>query len=194
MEFFSFDADYLRRLEAQDPATEEHFVAYFTNRLLRAKFSRRGVPPDLIEDLVHDTLVRAIEKIRGLAIRQPEALGAFVSTTGDHVWKEFRRNPSSRSHEDVDGMELPGNGPGPEEVLRQKEIRAAVLKILKKLPSRDQKILRALFLDEKDKEVICKEFGVDRDHLRLLVHRALQKSRKHIEGYKRGAHGNDADA
>jgi RNA polymerase sigma-70 factor, ECF subfamily len=186
VEFFSFDADYLRRLETQDSATEEHFVAYFTSRLLRSKFSRRGVPADLVDDLVHDTLMRAIQKVRGRAIRQPEALGKFVSTTGDNVWNEFRRNPETRPRENVDGIDLAANGPGPEEMLRQKDVKSKVLEVLKKLPPRDQSILRGLFLEEKDKDVICKEFGIDRVHLRLIVHRALLKARKCLDQLESG--------
>jgi len=181
VEFFSFDADYVRRLETQDSATEEHFVAYFTSRLLRPKFSRRGVPADQIDDLVQDTLIRALQKVRGQAIRQPEALGKFVSTTGDYVWKEFLRDPTNRPHEDVDGVDIAVNGPGPEDALRQKEVKARILAVLKKLPSRDQLVLRGLFLLEKDKDAICKEFGIDRVHLRLIVHRALLKARRCLD-------------
>jgi len=33
VDFYSFDEEYLRRLGARDPATETHFIAYFSERL-----------------------------------------------------------------------------------------------------------------------------------------------------------------
>ena len=53
---------------------------------------------------------------------------------------------------------------------------AIVRKLLTELPQRDQAILRAI-LDERSKDDICRQFGVSRDYLRVLVHRAKEKFR-----------------
>jgi RNA polymerase sigma-70 factor (ECF subfamily) len=34
--------------------------------------------------------------------------------------------------------------------------------------------LREIFLEERDKDAVCQDFGVDRDYLRVLLHRAKQ--------------------
>jgi RNA polymerase sigma-70 factor (ECF subfamily) len=34
-----------------------------------------------------------------------------------------------------------------------------------------------MFLDELDKDQVCREFGVDRDYLRVLLHRAKMQFR-----------------
>ena len=44
--------------------------------------------------------------------------------------------------------------------------------ILDDLNARDRELLRAVFLEEQDKDEVCREFGVDRDYLRVLLHRA----------------------
>ena len=54
--------------------------------------------------------------------------------------------------------------------------RAIVRKLLTELPQRDQAILRAI-LDERSKDDLCRQFGVSRDYLRVLVHRAKEKFR-----------------
>jgi RNA polymerase sigma-70 factor (ECF subfamily) len=36
-------------------------------------------------------------------------------------------------------------------------------------------LLKAIFLDERDRDEVCQEFGVDRDYLRVLLHRAKQE-------------------
>jgi RNA polymerase sigma-70 factor (ECF subfamily) len=49
-----------------------------------------------------------------------------------------------------------------------------VREILLELPLRDRSLLKAVFLEERDREDVCREFGVDREYLRVLLHRAKQ--------------------
>jgi RNA polymerase sigma-70 factor (ECF subfamily) len=150
--------------------------------LLRPKFGRRGVPSDWIDDLVQITLSRSVKTVQDGAIRSPEKLGGFVSKVGDYVYEEFKRNEVRREHDDLNGMDLPGNSPSPEEFVRQEEIKKVIAQVIVKLPARDKAILRAVFLEERDRDEICRQFKVERDHLRLLVHRALEKARKLLNG------------
>jgi RNA polymerase sigma-70 factor (ECF subfamily) len=50
--------------------------------------------------------------------------------------------------------------------------------VLEKLPERDRIILRAVFLEEREKDDICREIGVTRDYIRVLLHRAKQSFRE----------------
>jgi RNA polymerase sigma-70 factor (ECF subfamily) len=52
------------------------------------------------------------------------------------------------------------------------DTRKVVRHILDGLNERDRNLLQAVFLDERDKDEICAELGVDRDYLRVLLHRA----------------------
>jgi hypothetical protein len=47
--------------------------------------------------------------------------------------------------------------------------------VLAKLPAKDQKILRAVFFEQRDKNEVCMELGVSREYLRVLLHRAKQQ-------------------
>jgi RNA polymerase sigma-70 factor (ECF subfamily) len=53
-----------------------------------------------------------------------------------------------------------------------------VRQVLEKLPERDQIILRAVFLEEREKDDVCREIGVTRDYIRVLLHRAKQSFRE----------------
>jgi len=44
-----------------------------------------------------------------------------------------------------------------------------------RLPQRDRKILYARFFEERDSDEVCELFNVDRDYLRVLLHRAILK-------------------
>jgi RNA polymerase sigma-70 factor (ECF subfamily) len=64
-----------------------------------------------------------------------------------------------------------------------------VRQVLEQLPDKDRRLLRALFLEEKEKDEVCREFGVDRNYLRVLLHRAKQSFRALYEKHPGGAVG-----
>ena len=176
MDFFRFDKSYLDRLRAGDPETQRHFASYF-GRFLRIRFRARRLPPDVIDDLVQDTLLRAMIKVHKGEVRQPECFGAFVNSVSNHVLLEYFRQ-ASKNHRSVDEpVEVPDKVLDLDGLLVTQETVERVRKILGQLPEKDRRILRRLYFDEEDKDSICIEFGVDRDYLRVLVLRAKGKFR-----------------
>ena len=61
------------------------------------------------------------------------------------------------------------------DIVAARQIKDKVREILLGLPARDRLLLKAVFLDERDRDEVCREFGVDRDYLRVLLHRAKQE-------------------
>jgi RNA polymerase sigma-70 factor, ECF subfamily len=55
------------------------------------------------------------------------------------------------------------------------QLRTKVREILVDMPPRDRDLLKAVFLDERDRDEVCREFGVDREYLRVLLFRAKQE-------------------
>ena len=58
------------------------------------------------------------------------------------------------------------------------ETRANVREVLATLTAKDRGVLKAVFLDERDKDDVCREMGVSRDYIRVLLHRAKNSFRK----------------
>ena len=181
MEFFSFDEAYLKRLRERDFPTEQHFVAYF-RKLLLIKLRSRLRSPQAVDDIAQETFLRVFKamQVEG-GIRQPERLGAFVNSVCNNVLQEFYR---SVDH----GASLDDNAPEPvdklidlEGFLVTKQTREQVRKVLALLGDKDRQLLRSIFLEEKEKDDVCREFGVDRDYLRVLLHRAKQSFRAYYE-------------
>jgi len=178
MELFPFDAEYVRRLRAGDPAVEEHFVDYFA-RLLTIKLRARGVPPATACDLTQETFLRVLRTLRSAAgLNNPEGLGAFVNATCNNVLFEQYRSGSRYQALDETHADQPSSDPGILDVLVKNENRAAVREVLDALPTKDGAILRAIFVDEQPKDEICAEFGIKRDYLRVLLHRAKAQFRR----------------
>ncbi len=175
MEFFAFDGAYVERLRAGDPSTEQHFVAYF-GQLLRIKLRSRLLPSDKVEDLQQETFIRVIANLRkDGGVRQPERFGAFVNSICNNVLREHYRSNSKYQPMEEAHMDIPDKVLDLEGTLVTKQSAERVRRILDGMPKRDRDLLRAIFLEEREKDSVCRELGVDREYLRVLVYRAKDK-------------------
>jgi len=175
VEFFTFDGAYVERLRAGDASTEQHFVAYF-DQLLRIKLRSRTLASDKVDDLRQETYIRVIAAVRkDGGVRQPERFGAFVNSICNNVLLEhYRASAKNQPMEDAH-MDIPDKVLDLEGMLVTKQSAEQVRRILDEMPKRDRALLRSLFLEEKEKDTICRELGVDRDYLRVLLLRAKDK-------------------
>jgi hypothetical protein len=69
-------------------------------------------------------------------------------------------------------LEMASNAPGPDACAMAAETADHVQRMLSGLSPRLRGIVRAAFLEEQDRDEICVKFGVNRNHLRLLICRA----------------------
>jgi RNA polymerase sigma-70 factor (ECF subfamily) len=177
LEFFSFDEAYVSRLREGDPSTESHFVAYFS-QLIQIKLRARYLPPEVVDDLKQETFARVIRSLRSEGgIRQGDRLGPFVNSVCNNVLLEHYRSGAKNIPLESDHLDLPDKVLNLESLAISQETQRTVRTVLSQLPGRDQGILRALFLEELEKEQVCKQFGVGRDYLRVLLYRAKEKFR-----------------
>jgi len=175
LQFYKFDEAYLERLCSGDFRTESHFVAYFSE-LIQLKLRSRVNSPQAAEDLRQETFARVFVALRSEGrLRQPERLGAFVNSVCNNVLLEYYRSASrDNSVEEEDGANVPDPSLDVVAILSHKEMQQKVRQVLDELSERDRRLLREIFLEERDKDGVCKDFNVDRDYLRVLLHRAKQ--------------------
>ena len=170
----SFDAEYVRRLIHSDPETERDFVCVLRRTAghqaaIAAACSRTdpGCYPGNLS-------ARPAGRCAQSGIESPEALGSFVNSVCTNVLFEVYR-AQSRVAEPVEER-VSGETPA-DTALADEEERTQVRSVLSELPEKDRKILRWLFFDERDKGEVCRVLQVDREYLRVLVHRAKQRFR-----------------
>lgn len=176
MQFLSFNASYVAMLRSGDGQVEEHFVSYFSE-LIRLKLRSRLHSSEAIEDVRQETFARVIALLRSDGgVKEPERLGAFVNSICNNVLCEHYRAKSGResSLENAPETALVHRGPSALSILETKDTARMVRRILKQLTQRDRNLLKAVLLEERDKDAVCTEFGVTRTYLRVLIHRAKQ--------------------
>jgi len=173
-----FDSAYLERLRAGDADTERHFIEYFRG-LLRIKLKPKLRSQQSIEDVCQETFLRVFRALRGgEEILQPERIGAYVHAVCGHVLQEqYRSNKRHPTAPAAAIEDFEDQTPAIEERLEDLERRTLVRRVIADLPETDRRLMRAIFVDERDKDDVCKEFKVDRDYLRVMLHRAKLRFR-----------------
>jgi len=127
------------------------------------------------EDLVQESLARFIRADQRQAIRNTEDLGAFLNGICRNVILEYRRRVR---REPV----LDGTKPMPETRVRPDaeifEMREAIDYGLKELAERDRAVLRSLYLEGREKEEICQQWGMTDAQFRVVLFRAKERFRR----------------
>ena len=193
MELYSFDDAYVERLRAGDTTVQRHFVSYFSD-LLRIKLRARMLPPHIIDDIRQETFARVFATLRREnGLKSSDRLGSFVNSTCNHVLLEQYRS-AARTDPLAEHMDPPDKSIDLDGALVSQETSRHVQEVLGQLAAKDRELLRAVFLEERDKDEVCRELGVDRDYLRVLLHRAKAQFRTRFRKSRAADAHRSADA
>lgn len=141
---------------------------------------------ELIEDIRQETFLRVLNFVRSeRSLDRPERLGAYVHSVCINVMMELLRASTRHPPIPEDALHLADRRANPEGGVVTRERKEMVRTVLDGLSEKDRRILRAVFLEEMEKSEICDRFQVDRDYLRVLVHRAKNRFR---EAFDKGGH------
>ena len=168
---FEFNATYVDSLRQGDHSAEEHFVSHFSPMLLR-KLRKHLRCRELAQDLRQETFLRVLTILRANhSIREPERFEYFVLGVCNNVLHETYRQQGKLIPLDPE-LEMASNAPGPDTCAMAAETTDYVQRMLSGLSPRARAIVKAAFLEELDRDEICLKFGVNHNHLRLLICRA----------------------
>lgn len=178
----TFTREYIDRLVRGDQAVEDHFSQWFRT-LLVVKVRRNYRAREVVEDAVQETLLRVLRNLRrepGL-IAEPNKLGAYVLAVCNNVVLELTRSENRYVAMEGTAEMRPSEDSSAFELLCTEERLLKVRSILAEMAPRDRELLKMVFLDERDKDEICREMKVDRNYLRVVLHRAIQRCRTMVE-------------
>ena len=128
-----------------------------------------------VDDLVQESLARFIRAEQRQQIRNTEEFGAFLNGVCRNVILEYRRPMRREPNLDQD-MPIPDTGVRPEgDIL---EMRDSIDSSLAELAERDRMILRALYLEGREKDEICREWKMSDAQFRVVLFRAKERFRR----------------
>jgi len=172
-----FDETYLGALQERNADAQNQLVSSFSRAVLN-KLRARLRSPELIQDAFQETFLRVLTYFgSGKTLDRPGSLPGFVHATCQNVALELLRGHTRHDQFPENFPEPVAAGLDPERQLVSEERKAMVRRLLNELTEKERQLLKRVFLDEEDKDTVCRELAVDRSYLRVLLYRARQRFR-----------------
>jgi RNA polymerase sigma-70 factor, ECF subfamily len=152
-------------------------------RLIRRKVQN----PDDASDLLNAALVLTLEHFDAGRISDPSHIGGYAYQVAMNLLKNHRRKHVERSDRRAELNEE--TLAAPEADALETDWSQRVRKLIDELPAtRDRILLKRFYLDEDQKENICKDLGISSLHFDKIIFRARQRIKTLFEarGLKRG--------
>lgn len=176
-------ASIVQGIRAGDERAETRLVERYSKGL-RYLLLRRTRDNDRAQDLLQDTLSIAIAKLREVDLENPERLAGYLRGIAIRValnaGRRWQREPYPMEGEAV--AEIPDREPRQFDHVAREQTRTAVHKLLRSMPvKRDREILTRFYVEDQDKDEICRALGLDSLHFNRVLFRAKKRFRKILE-------------
>ena len=177
--------DLVCRIEAGDLSAESEFVGRYI-RCVRRILLNRTASTQLANDLSQDTFVIALRKLRAGELENPRCLGAFVRRIASNVSIEhFRREKRYILRDDAAMASLVSHRDFKGNCIDKQTTRLALDGIIDQLPmARDREILHRFYLDDENKDQICRDLHLSSAHFDRVLYRARGRMRRLIMSKK----------
>jgi RNA polymerase sigma-70 factor (ECF subfamily) len=159
---------------------------------LRLTIFRRTGDMQVAADLLNDAICTTWEKYRNGQIARPEQIAGYVFQVAMNLLRNHRRSVAERperradakaidaiaADDEVDDLDIGGN------------VLDKVIRIIRSMDSaRDRTVLVRFYLDEDDKETICRDLRLTPAQFTKVLHRARQRLKELLESH--GLKGSD---
>src|SRR5215468_63683 len=170
----------ISRIASGDRLAEAEFVRQF-ERGVRVLVRRHCRPADpVVDDLVQDVLSGVLERLRAGAIHDPAALPAYVQSAVVYATSaEYRRRRPTQPETAIEQL---ADSESPGAWLDAAQLARMLRALLAEMPvPRDREILRRFYLEEEDKDSVCRALAIDPGHFHRVMFRARERFRALIE-------------
>jgi RNA polymerase sigma-70 factor, ECF subfamily len=176
----SLDGELCERVRAGDTKAEAIVVAQLQPGLRLVLHRATGGDWDLTSELVQETLVILLERLRGRGLDDPSGLAAFAAQTARNLaianHRKRNRRRTETNLEAVGTAADPRNGP-PEQIAATR-LGGLVDRLLQELPTeRDRTVLKRFYLHEDDKKDICRDLQLSDLAFNQVLFRARNRFR-----------------
>lgn len=173
-----------RRIREGDVSAESELIRRFEPGLRVLLRRRTGGDQGLLQDLVQETLLILIQRLRGTGIDDPQKLAAFAAQTARNLAiASLRKAERQRTDVDTDATDRNADPTQDvEDLTADGEAAQAVRALLRELPQpRDRLMLRRFYLEDHDKQLICQEMDLTEAAFNQALSRARRRFRQILE-------------
>lgn len=171
--------DLVSRIHSGDRVAEAALVARYRPRLLAA-LARLVDDFSFAEDAANEALLITIGKLRATPIDAPARLGGYVFGVAKNVIRNEQRKSSKESDFAPDLLDLVAStSPNQVELLEQRDISIVVKQVMDSISNdRYREVLVRFYLQQEDKEQVCKAMQLSRRDFTQVISRARNSFRK----------------
>ena len=157
-------------------ASEDAVVSSLRPTLV-AEFRRLGWGHEA-EDMAHDALIVLLDKLRNSNLQEPAKVTAYCRGIAANLSIASRRKQARRkTHLDSILIESQASDqPSPELELQRSRLQDQIPELINRLPrTRDQLILRGVFLKEEDKQKVQQQIDVSSSQFDRVLYRSKKR-------------------
>ena len=165
----------------EDAISDEFVRRHYAG--LQSLLRRRIKDPAVAADLLNEAVATAMSHSRSGRVEQPERMAGYVYRVALNLYRNYRREFDNRQDlraapDDI--QRLPDNS-APVEPM-DTGLLQQVRKLIGELPTpRDREIVKRFYLDEEEKESICRALELSPLHFDRVIFRARQRLRALLE-------------
>jgi RNA polymerase sigma-70 factor, ECF subfamily len=161
-------------------------------RLLRSQYSgllallrRKVQDAQLAGDLLNEAVATSLVHLQNGRVADPTAFAGYVFQVAMNLHRNHRRKHAERAEKRasltaLDDALSHGAPPPPEDSSFSKQ----VMVIMAEMPAeRDRVLLTRFYLDEDEKEVICRDLGLSPLHFDKVIFRARKRMKTLLESH-----------
>ena len=175
--------DIASKIVAGDDDAEAQFVQRYS-RWLRLILFKRIKDAELALDLTQQALLTVLIRLRKRPLDEPAKLDNFVYRTAINLFiNDARQKSRRRTFADSERIEnIPAPDPSPFDALVREQMSAAIIELMKKLPTdRDREILYRFYILGDEKALVCQDLNISLLHFNRVLYRARQRFRKLLQ-------------
>lgn len=172
----------IRRIADGDKTAEQELVNRFWRPLYYIILRQSG-DHALTQDVVQDSMLIVIEKVRSEKIEKPDAIAAFVRKVGENVLIAHYRQDKRRKTDSSDSLDVtwPDGKSNMANKISHQELVSIVQEALEELQvERDRVLLKDYYFYGKTKHQICAELELTPAHFDRVLHRAKNRLKQSL--------------
>jgi RNA polymerase sigma-70 factor (ECF subfamily) len=151
---------------------------------LRSLISRAVRDRALANDLLNEAVAITCEHLRSGRIAQRERIAGYVYQVALNLLRNYRRKLSERDDRraGTQALDMLASADTSDKERLEAQMATRVRDLVEGLPTaRDREIVTRFYLDEDEKETICRDLGLSPLHFDKVIFRARQRMRVLLE-------------
>ena len=178
----SADVSAATRSDVSKSTIESLILKNYTG--LRLLILRRTRDPNVAADLLSEAICITWEKWQANKIERPDQIAGYIFQVAVNLLRNRRRSMAERPGARADSSQLDAiaDDTASRDTWVERQIAARVKRVIASMSTpRDRLILTRFYLDEEDKESICRDLNLDAAQFDKVLHRARGRLKDLLE-------------